>query len=161
MITMELKKPEKKNPENDDFLDSTNTETILIIEDEVDIRSFVARVLELEGYQVLETGDGSTGMQMLRENHVSLVLLDLRLPGPDGWSILREIKRDPVFSTTPVVVFTAIAESIQRRKTLRMGASSYLVKPLSSHLLSETISGILHDISNNDTLTKKSTIDSN
>ena len=161
MITMELKKPEKKFSGNGALFESPGTETILIIEDEADIRSFVARVLELEGYRVLETGDGSTGMQMLRENNVSLVLLDLRLPGPDGWSILREIKSDPVFSTTPVVVFTAIAESIQRRKTLRMGAGSYLVKPLSSHILSETVANILHNVNNNGTLTKKSTANDN
>lgn len=161
MITMELKKPKVKYSESESFLEPPKTETILIIEDESDIRSFVARVLELEGYRVIETGDGSTGMQMLRENQISLVLLDLRLPGPDGWSILREIKRDPVFSTTPVVVFTAIAESIQRRKTLRMGACSYLIKPLSSHLLSQTIAGILHNVSNRDTLTKNSTANDN
>ena len=126
-------------------LKKQKTETILIIEDEVDIQNFISRVLELDGYQVLKAGDGNTGMKILYEIPVALVLLDLRLPGPDGWSILRRIKRHPDFSEIPVVVFTAIAESIQRRKTLRMGASSYLIKPLSAHRLSQTIGGILHE----------------
>lgn len=119
------------------------TKTVLIIEDDVDIQNFIGRVLELEGYTVLKASDGKTGMEMVRQNYVALVLLDLRLPGPDGWSILREMKRHPEFSKIPVVVLTAIAESIQRRKTLRMGAASYLVKPLSAQRLSKTIASIL------------------
>jgi DNA-binding response OmpR family regulator len=119
--------------------------TVLIIEDEADIRIFIARVLELEGYNVLEAGDGITGMELIKENPVSMVLLDLRLPGPDGWSILRDIKRNPNLSRIPVVVLTAIAESIQRKRTLRMGASSYLIKPLSARSLSMTIADILHE----------------
>jgi DNA-binding response OmpR family regulator len=120
------------------------SKTILIIEDEVDILNFISRVLELEGYQVLKAGDGKTGMEIVREHPVALVLLDLRLPGPDGWSILRELKRSPEFAEIPVVVLTAIAESAQRKKTLRMGAARYLIKPLSAHSLSQTITEILH-----------------
>ena len=97
--------------------------TVLVIEDEIDIQNFISRVLELEGYQVLKANDGGAGMEIIRQNHIALVLLDLRLPGTDGWSVLREIKRDPDFSAIPVVVLTAIAESMQRRKTLRMGAT--------------------------------------
>jgi len=118
--------------------------TVLIIEDEADILNFIARVLELEGYQVLKAGDGKIGMEIIREHPVALVLLDLRLPGPDGWSVLREIKRNSEFSKIPVVVLTAIAESTQRKKTLRMGAARYLIKPLSAHSLSQTITEILH-----------------
>jgi len=119
------------------------TQTVLIIEDEGDIRHFIARVLELEGYQVLSAGDGPTGLDLLRDNAISLVLLDLRLPGMDGWTVLREIKRDEVLAATPVVVLTAIAEAIQRKKTLRMGALKYLVKPLSAGVLSQTIAEVL------------------
>ena len=118
--------------------------TVLIIEDEIDIQNFASRVLELEGYQVLKASDGERGMEIIRENPVALVLLDLRLPGRDGWSILREIKQNPEFSTIPVVVLTAIAETLQRRRTLRMGATKYLVKPVSAHSLSKTIINVLH-----------------
>jgi DNA-binding response OmpR family regulator len=118
--------------------------TILIIEDDLDIQNFISRVLELEGYQVLRAINGRAGMDLFRDNQVSLVLLDLRLPGPDGWSILQEIKNNPKISHVPVVVLTAIAESVQRRKTLRMGANRYLIKPLSAHNLSKTVADILH-----------------
>ena len=122
----------------------TKTQTVLIIEDDLDIQNFISRVLELEGYRVIRASDGQMGLEMINENPVSLVLLDLRLPGPDGWSILQEIKGNPAHSKVPVVVLTAIAESVQQRRTLRMGASKYLIKPLSAHNLSKTVASILH-----------------
>ena len=131
--------------------------TVLIIEDEADILNFAARVLELEGYKVYKASDGKTGMEIIREYPVTLVLLDLRLPGPDGWSILREIKRSPRFAKIPVVVLTAIAESTQRKKTLRMGAARYLIKPLSAHRLSQTIAETLHRKSNDFRVDRKAT----
>ncbi|OGO06529.1 MAG: hypothetical protein A2Y92_05800 [Chloroflexi bacterium RBG_13_57_8] len=122
------------------------TKTILIIEDEADIQKFISRVLELEGYKVLRAGDGRSGLGLLRGNGVNLVLLDLRLPGTDGWSVLREIKRDPSLTSLPVIVLTAIAEAIQRKKVLRMGAARYLVKPLSAAALSQTVAGVLREM---------------
>ena len=118
--------------------------TVLIIEDEPDIQNFISRVLEFEGYQVLEAGDGKTGLEIVREKPVSLVLLDLRLPGLDGWGVLREMKQDADLARIPVVVLTAIAEPVQRRRTMHMGASQYLVKPLSANSVSKTIAAILN-----------------
>ena len=117
--------------------------TVLIIEDEADIRGFIARVLELEGYRVLVAGDGKAALEMIKDYPVALVLLDLRLPGTDGWAILKKIKCNPDSAGIPVVVLTAIAEAIKRKRTLRMGASSYLVKPLSARSLSSTIAETL------------------
>ena len=123
--------------------------TVLIIEDDLDIQNFISRVLELEGYRVLSASNGPTGLDLMGDNTVSLVLLDLRLPGPDGWSILQEIRNNPGHSHVPVVVLTAIAESGQRRRTLRMGATKYLIKPLSAHSLSKTVAGIMHQEDSN------------
>jgi DNA-binding response OmpR family regulator len=118
--------------------------TVLIIEDEVDIQTFACRVLELEGYRVLKASDGEMGMEIIRENRVDLVLLNLRLPGRDGWSILREMKHDTELSKIPVIVITAIANTLHRRRTLNMGANKYLIKPMSAHSLAKTITSILH-----------------
>jgi CRP/FNR family cyclic AMP-dependent transcriptional regulator len=119
--------------------------TVLIVEDEAEIRNFISRVLELEGYRVLTADDGKTGMNLVQEEGIDLLLLDLRLPGRDGWSVLREIKRRPGLADIPVIVFTALAEAVQRKKTLRMGAARYLVKPLSAQHLSQTIAAVLDE----------------
>jgi DNA-binding response OmpR family regulator len=116
------------------------TGAVLIIEDEVNIQNFISRTLELEGYDVYRTADGARGLEIIRNDDVSLVLLDLRLPtGPDGWSILREIKRDARLSAIPVVVLTASAEVTRRRRTLRLGAAGYLIKPVSAHHLTQAV----------------------
>ena len=119
-------------------------EMILIIEDETDIRDFASRVLELEGYHVLQAEDGDEGIGIMLENPVALVLLDLRLPGRDGWSVLIEMKNKPELSIIPVVVFTASAGLSQRKRALGMGAIDYLVKPLSAASLRKTVARILH-----------------
>ncbi|MFA5309696.1 MAG: response regulator [Dehalococcoidales bacterium] len=120
------------------------TLTILIIEDDPDIQNFTARVLELEGYHVIKASDGRAGLQIVRDNPISLVLLDLRLPELDGWAVLREMKQDAELARIPVLVLTAIAEPTQRRRTMNMGAAQYLVKPLSVNSLSKIIAGILN-----------------
>lgn len=129
---------------------------VLIIEDDSDVQKFVSRVLELEGYQVLKANNCERGMEIIRGSSVDLVLLDLLLPGRDGWSALREIKRVPGLSTIPVVVLTAVAEAPQRKKTLRMGATDYLVKPLSAQSLKKTIRSILYQSKNHHHTIQKS-----
>ena len=116
---------------------------VLIIEDEVDVRNFAARVCELEGYRVLQAEDGDTGLRLARENRVALVLLDLRLPGGDGWVVLEEIKATPELHTVPVVVFSASAAIYQRAKAFNMGAADYLVKPVSAPSLKKAVARIL------------------
>ena len=117
--------------------------TVLIIEDEADVRNFASRVLELEGYRVLQAGDSEEGMRLVREGLISLVLLDLRLPGHDGWSVLRQLKNEPKLSSVPVVVFTASAGVSQRERAFSMGAADYLIKPLSAARLRKAVAHIL------------------
>ena len=132
--------------------------TVLIIEDEVDIRNFASRVLELEGYQVLKASDGTRGMEIIRENSVALVLLDLRLPGRDGWSVLREIRRDTELLKIPVIVITAVADTTVKRKTLQMGATKYLLKPMSAHSLAKSIASILQSSGKSYDTTERSAV---
>lgn len=118
-------------------------ETILVIEDEPEIRGFASRVCELEGYRVLQAEDGDTGLRLAEKNRVSLVLLDLRLPRHDGWAVLKQLKSNPELSSIPVVVFTASAAASQRNRALAAGASDYLVKPLSADRLRKAIASAL------------------
>jgi len=117
--------------------------TVLIIEDEADILNFASRVLELEGYRVLQAGDSEEGMRLVRQGGISLVLLDLRLPGRDGWATLKQMKSDPELSAIPIIVFTASARVSQRDRALSMGAADYLVKPLSAASLKKAVVRVL------------------
>ena len=117
---------------------------VLVIEDDADILSFISRVLELEGYRVLEAPSAEMGMGIIKENPVDLVLLDLRLPGRTGWSVLQEIRHDTELAKVPVIVITAIADTVQRRRILQMGVNKYLIKPISAHSLAKNIAEILH-----------------
>ncbi len=101
-------------------------------------------MLELEGYHVLQAGDGEEGMRLVRESQVALVLLDLRLPGLDGWAVLEQIKSEPEVSAISVIVFTASAGVPQHERALSMGAADYLVKPLSAARLRKAVARILH-----------------
>ena len=120
-------------------------ESVLVIEDEADIRNFAFRVLELEGYRVLQAGDGNEGLRLVRKNRgISLVLLDLRLPGRDGWVVLQEMKEDPRLSRIPVVVFSALAAPWQRKRAFGMGAAAYLTKPVDATSLKRAVSSTVH-----------------
>ncbi len=123
---------------------SGEVKTVLIIEDGADVRNFASRVLEMEGYRVLQSENGEEGIRLVKENPVSLVLLDLRLPGQDGWAVLTQIKNEPELLAIPVIVFTASAEVSQRERALGMGAADYLVKPLSAARLRKAVTRILY-----------------
>jgi len=121
------------------------TRSVLVIEDEVEIRNFAFRVLQLEGYHVLEAGDGIEGLKMAKSSQdISMVLLDLRLPGRDGWGVLQEMKKDRRLSTIPVVVFSALAATWQKNKAFDMGAAGYLTKPVDAASLKEAVTSTIH-----------------
>jgi len=117
--------------------------TILVVEDEAEIRNFISRVLEFEGYHALEAEDGDEGLRLLRGGNIALVLLDLSLPSRDGWSVIAEMKGEPELSAIPIIVITASAGVSQRGRALSMGAVDYMVKPLSAASLRETVNRIL------------------
>ena len=117
--------------------------TVLIIEDEADILNFASRVLELEGYHILQAKDSDEGLRLVRESQVALVLLDLRLPGHDGWWVLDQMKKEPELSAILVIVFTVSAAVSQRDRALSMGAVDYLVKPLSATSLHKAVARAL------------------
>ena len=117
--------------------------TVLVIEDEAEVRHIISHILELEGYRVLQAEDGDEGLRLAKDNSIALVLLDLRLPGLDGWSVLQELKSEPAVSAIPVVLTTAEDDASQRDRALSMGAADYLPKPLSAANLRESVTRIL------------------
>jgi CheY-like chemotaxis protein len=123
---------------------SLKSNTVLIIEDDIDIQTFAFRLLELEGYSVLKAETGSAGLKTLHDGIVNLVLLDLKLPDTDGWNILKQIKGDPGISSIPVVIFTASVGTSQRDRAIALGAAEYLTKPVTTKTLRCAIAEILN-----------------
>ena len=112
---------------------------ILVIEDEADVLRFVSRVLTLEGFDVLEADNSEQGLELAHRHKCALVILDLRLPGQNGWLVLEKMKSEPELQGIPVIVFTASAGVEQRQRAFRMGAAGYLVKPLSAADIRESV----------------------
>ena len=102
--------------------------TILIIEDDKFLRDLISRKLSKEGYEVEEAIDGEKGLKKVKEKKPDLVLLDLILPGVDGFEVLEEIKKDPAIASIPVVILSNLGQKEDIEKGLRLGASSYLIK---------------------------------
>ena len=103
--------------------------TVLVIEDDRDIRDVVRRYLERAGHGVLSTGSGMEALRLLGEANVDLVVLDLGLPDLDGLEVLREARRGG--ARLPVVVLTARSEVDDRIRGLSAGADDYVTKPFS------------------------------
>jgi len=118
-------------------------ELILIVEDEPDIRQFISRVLELEGHRVLRAEDGEEGLKIARANPITMLLLDLRMPGQDGWMVLKQMKSSLKLRDIPVIMLTASVGEDQQEKAFSMGAADYLVKPLSAASLKKAVARVL------------------
>jgi DNA-binding response OmpR family regulator len=100
--------------------------TILVVEDEKTISRVLAVYLQHAGYHVVQAYEGDEALQIFHENSPNLVLLDVMLPGRDGWSILEDIRK---ISACPVIMLTALGDIDYRLKGLNQGADDYITKP--------------------------------
>jgi DNA-binding response OmpR family regulator len=103
-------------------------ETILIIEDDKFLREMMAQKLIKEDYEILEAIDGEKGMKMVKEERPNLVLLDLILPGIDGFEVLSRMKDDPALAKIPVIILSNLGQKEDVERGLEMGAVDYLIK---------------------------------
>jgi DNA-binding response OmpR family regulator len=115
-------------------------QSVLVIEDDVRIRRSVAMSLSAEGLDVQEAGTGEEGLDKLRERPVDVILLDLMLPGMDGFEVCRQIRRT---SDTPVIMVTARADSSDVVDGLEAGADDYVTKPFVARELSARIRALV------------------
>jgi DNA-binding response OmpR family regulator len=116
---------------------------VLVIEDEPDLRQLTAWLLKAEGYQPLLAADGDEGLKIAGEQPVDLILLDIKLPGRYGWSVLSELKQKPKSRDIPVILFTASADTGSKSKAVQMGAADYLIKPIDAKRFKECIARVL------------------
>jgi two-component system phosphate regulon response regulator PhoB len=116
---------------------------ILIVEDEQDIADLIGFNLERAGYLVLKAHDGIEGTEMAKRERPDLIVLDLMLPGRDGYAVFRELRRDSRTVDIPVIMLTARAQTEDRIQGLEAGADDYLTKPFSPKELMLRVQAIL------------------
>jgi two-component system, OmpR family, KDP operon response regulator KdpE len=114
--------------------------TILMVEDEAGLRNAVRIYLEMEGYRVVTAVNGEEGLEKVRQDLPDVILLDVMLPGIDGFETLRRLRR---FSAAPVLMITAKGDENDVVKGLRLGADDYVRKPFGQAELASRIQAVL------------------
>ena len=111
--------------------DSLPRPRVLVVEDNGDMREFLARVLSMQGYDFLEAADGEEGLHVARTQNPSLILMDISLPALDGFEATRQLKQDPAMRHIPIIAVTAHARPADEQRALDAGCDGYLSKPYS------------------------------
>lgn len=117
--------------------------TILYVEDNSDNRKLVRRVLEVEGYAVVEAKDGAQALEKLETQAIDLALMDINMPDIDGYTLTAKIKAMPRFSRLPIVAVTANVMRGDRERSLQAGCDGYIQKPIDIDTLSQQIERFL------------------
>ena len=120
--------------------------SILYIEDNPDNRLLIKRILQAEGYQVLEAESASQALKTLQEQRPDLILMDINLPEINGYALTSQIKSLPGMSSVPIVALTANVMKGDRERTMRAGCDGYIQKPVDVDSLPIQISHYLSSI---------------
>jgi CheY-like chemotaxis protein len=117
---------------------------ILVVDDEMDIRFVIGKMLEREGYETVEADSGEQALEILKETEPDLILLDVMMPGIDGYETCTEIKSQETTKEIPVVMLTAkTAESDKVKALEECGAAWHLSKPIDRKKFIETVKWVL------------------
>jgi len=116
---------------------------ILIVEDEVSLLKLESILLTTRGYKVSGVTDGLKALEEIKKDMPDLVLLDIMIPGIDGFEVCRRIKADPVTANLPVVMLTAKKSSADQARGIEAGADAYITKPFKSAKIIEVVEELL------------------
>jgi len=116
---------------------------VLVIDDEAPIRLLCRVNLEAEGIAVLEAADGTTGLELARSDQPDVVLLDVMMPGLDGWRVAEELLEDDRTRGIPIIFLTARAEFRDRARGLDIGGVDYVTKPFNPLELAPLVQSLL------------------
>lgn len=117
--------------------------TVLIVEDNERNMRLMRLLLRPLGYDLLEATDGKEALATLADHTPDIILVDIQLPDVDGLEITRRLRRDPRFTTTPIVALTAYAMPGDREMFLRAGCTGYVAKPIDTRAFPEIIASYL------------------
>jgi DNA-binding response OmpR family regulator len=119
-----------------------NRKTILIIDDEEDFSFFTKKNLERNNYQVLAASEGESGLRAAFDAKPDLILLDIMMPGIDGFEVLKRLKADQATAHIPVIMLTGKDDEVSKERAAALDDADYLVKPIVIEELHEKIEGV-------------------
>jgi len=121
-----------------------STKLILCIEDEQEMIDLIRLILSRRGFEIRGANGGKAGLEIIRKDHPDLVLLDLMMPGMDGWEVYQQMKADEATRNIPVIVVTAKAQSIDKVLGLHIAkVDDYIAKPFSPQELLTSVDNVL------------------
>lgn len=112
---------------------------ILVVEDQEDNRRILRDLLTTAGYELIEAEDGEGGLSAAAAHRPDLILMDIQLPGLDGYEATRRLKADPVLCAIPIIVVTSYALSGDDERARAAGCDAYVTKPFSPRKLLATV----------------------
>ncbi|HEX9893618.1 MAG TPA: type II/IV secretion system protein [Gemmatimonadales bacterium] len=118
--------------------------TVLLVEDEDQLRRVMKDLLERDGYTIVEAADGVQALEQIDRHNPDVILLDLNLPGMDGYGVLSNIRSRPTTATTPVIVLTAKGDEDNEVRVLKLGADDFLTKPFRARALSARLESVIN-----------------
>ena len=121
----------------------SNNATILYVEDNIDNRTLVRRILMAEGYNLLEAVDATQALEILKNTQPNLILMDINMPDMDGYTLTAKIKGIPGLESIPIIALTANVMRGDRERSLEAGCDGYIQKPIDIDTLSEQIERFL------------------
>lgn len=130
--------------------------TVMIVDDELRMRKLVADFLIREGYNILEADNGKAALDLLSNEKIDLVILDVMMPGHDGWTVCKEIRKT---STIPVIMLTAKSEEVDQLFAFEIGADEYVTKPFSPKVLTARVNALFRRLNNDKVLYRSLGID--
>ena len=116
---------------------------ILVIEDNPGILRLMVYTLEGKGYQVITASDGLEGLRKARDEHPGLIILDVMLPGLDGYEVCHQLRQKPETATLPILMLSAKAHQDDKEIGLKAGADYYLIKPVSPSVIVAKVETLL------------------
>ena len=115
------------------------TKTVLVAEDDQDNLTIVVTILNHFGYQTAEAMNGIRALELIEEARPDLIILDVSMPGLNGWEVCRRLKGNPATSDIPVIMLTAHVMAEERRKGMECGADEFLAKPVEPRAIVKVI----------------------
>ncbi len=109
--------------------------TLLYVEDDLNNRTLVRRILEAEGYQLVDAANAHQAMKFMKERKIDLILMDISMPEMDGYTLTAQIKSDPEYTKIPIIAMTANVMRGDRERALEAGCDGYIQKPIDIDLL--------------------------